>query len=251
MTPNNLIDIHALADGELHGEDKSQASDRLQSCASSRAEYESVLLLKQTLKQKCSAPAHDESWKSCRDRLDLIDKTKRAETFVGKYAWALCGVFLFTIISAAVFNRTAGGNVLNAADMTNVVSGMSPLALPSASGPSALKQWMNKILGRAPVQIEPQLQLRSVRQGWVNGRRAARFDFVDQKGPLALVVLEETDGVEGAELFGKESKYYRSQMENNQVLGWCEKGYGLFLISPRSIDELVPVAERLRVNRSQ
>ena len=62
---SDYLDIHALADGQLSGAEKSAAETRLSGCDASQREYQAVGILKDVLQSKCEPIECAETWSKC------------------------------------------------------------------------------------------------------------------------------------------------------------------------------------------
>lgn len=103
---SDWLEIHALADNELDAESEAEARKAVEGSPAAASEYRSVQTVKETLASKAVQAEVSDAWKKCRGRLDEIDKTHRAESFVGRFSWALSGLFVVALVSTAIYNRT-------------------------------------------------------------------------------------------------------------------------------------------------
>jgi anti-sigma factor RsiW len=244
------MQMHALADDELDDQAKATAAELAQKDPACHAEYQAVQSLKSLLKTHCCCTPPPSLWNQTVKRLDAIDRTRKAESFVGRYAWALCGVFLIMIVGAATTNRLAAKRSVHAGDMAEMASSLSPLALPSGSAPKVVHDMVSSVLGDAPVNAEPvDLTLRSVAEGLIDGFRVARLTFGDQKGTVALIIVKNADEVHGVQEDHQADGYRVGKLNSLHVVSWIDGGYALFVVGQRSADELCRVADALRAGR--
>lgn len=247
---NDWMQMHALADNELDEQAKAAATELVQKDPVCHAEYQAVQSLKSLLKTHCCSTPPPTLWNQTVKRLDAIDRTRKAESFVGRYAWALCGVFLVMIVGAATSNRLVAKRSVHAGDMAEMASSLSPLALPSGSAPKVVHDFVSNVLRDAPVTPEPvDLALRSVAEGTIDGFRVARLTFADQKGTVALIIVKNADEVHGVQDDHQTRGYQVGKLNNLHVVSWIEGGYALFVVGQRSADELCRVADALRAGR--
>src|SRR5690349_7885295 len=97
--------LHALADEELTPAEASVVRESLKHDPQAAAEYSAILNLKDIVRSNALQHSDEEVWKACVRRLDGIDKTRRVEGFVGRYAWALCGAMFLFILSGRAAMR--------------------------------------------------------------------------------------------------------------------------------------------------
>lgn len=244
---SEYLEFHALADGQLEGDDKSRVAEQILSDPSARAEYETVQILKQTVKRAYPPIPEPEVWQVCRGRLDAIDRSKKAEVFIGRHAWAICGLFIMLIISAAMFNRMTGRNRLYPADLGTMMSSMSPLPFGE---PSSAQQAMDARLGGSPVHI-PTTGLRPTRmmQGFVQGRNAIVVEFADRFGSANLIVIENIHEVEGLRQDGAQLAYSVGKLNDMNAVSWQSDGFICIIVGDRDVADLCAAASQIRIVR--
>lgn len=233
--------MNALADGELQGEEKDSALHAMASDPSAAAEYQWATLLKSQLRTKLPPVENDELWAACKERLNGLDKARRAETFVGKYAWAFCLIFLVGIFSAATINRFDRSRPLTNSHVAGLLNGLTPSSFSESS--DALES-VRQAVGIAPKQYPDRMHVKSLSIGTVDGRRAARLTFTDEIGDVNLYVVSSTSGVEGIE--GQEGGYRCGQINDYSAVCWTEYGRLFMLVSSRSHEDLIHAADEIR-----
>ena len=119
----DILQLHALADNQLDPNEAAQVQAALQKDPELMAEYHAVLSIKDCLQSKVSSVTCDETWRTCVGRLNEIDRTRRVEGFVGRYAWALCGVFFLFIVYGGISNRGKVGTAsMETADLAHMMT---------------------------------------------------------------------------------------------------------------------------------
>ena len=233
--------VHALADNELAGDEHTEASEAVASNPNAAAEYQWAKLLKSELKDKLPVAQNDDLWKSCQARLDAIDKANRAESFVGKYAWAFCLVFLVGIFSAAYMNRTGNRRPLTNEHVAGLLNGLTPF---SFSEPQDAIQSIQKRIGTAPAQLPQSTKMTSLAFGTVDGRQAAKVTYMDALGEIDMFVVSATDSIDGID---NQARGYRLGHINDwEALSWSESGNLFLLVSKRDPEQLKAVADQIR-----
>jgi hypothetical protein len=236
---SEYLELHALADGQLEGEAKLAAESRLRTCERSKAEYEAVQALKQTLETKCESLTCEKTWSRCQGRLREIEKTKRVENFVGKYAWGICGAFLLCIVVGGSLNRSGAG--VRPGDVARVSASMSPLSLGSST--SERRRVLEDFMG-GPMRIEPEkVQVVGAAKGVLNGHNVVKLDLADPSGPMAFFLFQNASQIlEGRERDG----FCACVVNGTNGLGWSEGQRSYLLIGDRPIDDLQVVAQAIR-----
>lgn len=241
---NDTLEIQALADGELDGEAKAAAAEAILQDTAARAEYETIVALKQTVKRACPPVDALEAWKVVRQRLDAIDKSKKAEVFIGRNAWALCSLFIVMIVGAAMFNRMTGKTRLYTGDVARVMSSMIPLP---TSTPSDVVRVAENELGAAPFRLPPaDLHPVGAARGLFEGRKALIVQLSDAGGTSRLLVVENVHEVEGLKCDGKQV-YSVGQLNGVNAVSWQCSGYICLLVGNRPMGDLLSIASTLRV----
>lgn len=236
----DLERMHALASGELDGDDKAQAERLCADDPACRAEHEWAALVRETVRTRCDAPkAEDqqECWSACQERLNAIDGTKRSEGFIGRFAWGLCGLFIVAIALAAGINRMGPPSQVSSQNMAGLVSGFSGSLAPNADsiGPES---------GVMTYEMPPRFEVHEVRYGEPEGIPTFRYQLSDQGGNLTLFIIQGYAGIEGLE--EAPSGFHRGQINTANVVSWAGDDTTAVLMGPRSLPELELAAERIR-----
>ncbi|MBL8065400.1 MAG: hypothetical protein JNM34_06020 [Chthonomonadaceae bacterium] len=225
--------IQAYADGELTETEVEAAAGAIANDPHAAAELEWATMTKSLLKSKVTSEFDPALWAKCRDRLDAIDKTKTTEAFVGKYAWALCLVFLAGILSAAFLNRAGAGRPLSTDHMASLFNGLTPFSFTGSQ--DAIDNMRSKV-GMVPSQLPNVARCVAAATGSIDGRRVGRFILDDGRGFVTLFVIEGTNGVEG--LSEADQSYQCGNINDAAAVSWKQSGYLCLLVGPRNIAEL-------------
>lgn len=243
---NEFEDIHALADGQIEGEAKARAAARILSDEAARAEYETVVLLKSTLARTCEPIPNPEGWKDVHERLVAIDRTRRAEVFVGRNAWALCAIFFVLIVSAAFFNRATGRNKLYTGDVARIMSSMVPMPLGTTS---EVEERVQSALGTVPFRVPAEgLRTTGFSKGYLDGNNAIMVNFVDSRGPTFLLIIENQHEVEGLRQDPNELGYSIGKLNGINAISWDCHGRICILVGERDFEDLQQVASQIRAS---
>lgn len=242
---DRLEQAHGLADNALTDAQQAEAIAMLKQDSTAHAEYEWAVVLKDQLRSKCVQPKSEECWGRVTAQLDAIDRTKKAERFVGRYSWGLACVFVIAIVSAAVFNRVNGGEEVSTRAIAGLVNGMAPITRP-ASAPEAQRELQNR-MGAVPVEVD-QLEVVGYNYGKMMGRDAATFALMDRTGALELMMIDGKITVDSMDS-NRSGIYSHGYINNAPCLVWNEDGFGFILSGRRSSLELIDAADQLRGQR--
>jgi anti-sigma factor RsiW len=238
------LELHAYADGELDRETEDRVRRQLQSDPSSSAEVASVQALKGALGRlqpvECKA-----EWRACVARLDELDKVKRTEGFVSRYAWALCGVIFLFILAGGITTRLAPSTSMASSDLARAVASLGASSKPTSQQPAEVRQWLDRLVGRASDLISPDgLVVLGANSGEVDGYRVAQIELRDREGDMALVVLNANMSL-GDMPTTTDPQFRAGQLQGVNCLAWNDGGYTLVLAANRPYDKLAEAAKNI------
>ncbi|HVL39964.1 MAG TPA: hypothetical protein VM328_11295 [Fimbriimonadaceae bacterium] len=237
------LELHALADGELEGAERQRVSERIANCEESAAEFQAIMRLKQVVAEKCHAPSYEESWQECRGRLAEIDSTRRIESFVGRYAWALCSMFLVFILGAGILNRSAADG-LRAGDVPAMMSSLSSVG---SAAPGEAREWIRKEGGVATsLESVRTFQVIDRAVGLHEGHKVLAVRLRDDVGDFAVLVVPGARVVDGVAPVSGRSDLSSGTLGRASCVTWQEGPVALILTGDRRVDELCELADALR-----
>lgn len=228
--------MHGLADGQLSPEEQIVAERLVETDAECRAELTWAKFLKSTLPQKCRMDADPEVWKQSLARFDTIDKTRRTEGFVAKYAWVLCVAVVMFIFSGAYVNRVVGSQTVGreqVAELFNPV-GTSRTPSPNLSTANALDLRNYSVVGYF--------------EGKAANRPSQYFRLQDRFGSLALVVIAGATNLEGIDNSTGVTGFLSGEMNGANCITWTMRGNTYVLASNRPVSELLDLAQGMVLN---
>ena len=238
------LELHALADGQLEGADRQRVSERVASCEESAAEYQAIVDLKKAVSAKCSPITCDQTWQKCRSRIEEVEKTRRIEGFVGRYAWALCSIFVVLIFGAGIMNRSLGDGV-RAGDVPAMMSSLSPL---SGAAPAEARDWIRRQTGAAPQVAQPAFQLVGRGIGLFEGRKVLGVRLRDREGEFVVLVLPGARIVDGVQPIEHRQDMSAGRMGQANCVTWQDGPVALIVTGPRDIDGLCALADQLKAD---
>ncbi len=236
------LELHAYADKELDRESEDRVTRQLQQDPASQAELDTILGLKSTLQTHCKGEACASQWKACVGRLDELDKVKRTEHFVGKYAWALCGLFFMFILVGGVATRMSGSKGMGSSDLARAVASLGQPSSPSSQQPAEVRRWLDSLVGKASELISPEnVVVGPVATGEIDGYRVAQINMRDGKGNLALLLMHADLDISDMPSWNGDMR--AGTLQGLNCLAWHKDGYTLVFAGDRPYDQL---EERLR-----
>lgn len=246
---SDWLEVHALVDDELGREDRERVQERIRACAASHAEWQAVRILRAVVKEKCVQPDCEQSWRSCCKRLDEIDRTKRVESFVGRYAWGICGIFLCVILGASWLNHANGGG-LNAGDVARAESSLAPLSVPRSQTTDSKWHWLQNELDRTMPVSSSSINLLGAARGYLqDGRKIVRADLEDRDGRMKLYIIESANRVDGGSQIDGHTQYNGARINDVNCITWTGQGAAYVLAGERPVDALCSVADQISGSR--
>lgn len=238
-------EIHALADGELSPEDAARVEAQVNQCPESLAEYKSLVALKETSRRLADTVTCEETWRKCQGRLAEIDRTRRVESFVGRWAWGFCSVFLALILGAGLLNR-ANSNPLHSADVARMMSSLGPSSSQTPAAPEQMRNWLR---GFAPGTIQlDRVRVVAAAEGVIDNRHVARLTLKDAQGYANLVIIPEVNEIADLQASDAPEGYCYGRVGEVPCVAWTESGYAFIVLADRSPQDLLGIAQGIRVH---
>ncbi|CAN5430017.1 hypothetical protein BH11ARM1_BH11ARM1_17760 [soil metagenome] len=235
------LELHAYADGQLSKQDEGRVRASLKQDAAAQAELDSILSLKKALHSvdavECSA-----AWAKCVGRLDELDKANRTESFVGRYAWALCGVFFLCILGGGMFNRMSPGSQMQAADVARAAASLTPAAGPRSQEPAEVAHFLDDLVGKASKSLTPdRLQVVNGATGEVDGHRVSKLGLHDADGDLCLIIINDVLDLSNLKQ-ASDPNFRVGSLQGMNSVAWTENNVTMILAGNRPFDALVSAA---------
>jgi hypothetical protein len=238
--------LHALADNELTPEERTAALAEMQSDEAAQAEYHSILAMKDAVKSKLETPDADALWQKCRSRFDEIDKTKRVEAFVGRYAWGICGLFFVAILVGGVFNRSIPKSV-QPNDVAGYVASMSPVPVTRGESQAALEPELKQVVGEAFRKRPAQMFITGRGHNNIPGERTSFVRLTDDFGNVAVMALYDVRKVENLWDYDADTNFKCAKFDDANALFWNrDDGVICMVIGQRSYNELYEIVQNMR-----
>ncbi|HSI72038.1 MAG TPA: hypothetical protein VK934_02580 [Fimbriimonas sp.] len=238
------VELHAYADGELDKASAEHVRRQLQSDPASSAEVASIKSFKGMMSRVESVECQSE-WKACVGRLDELDKVRRTEGFVTRYAWALCGVIFLFILAGGITTRLAPSTSIASSDLARAVASLGPTSKPTSQQPKEVREWLDRLVGRASDLISPTgLVVLGANTGEIDGHRVSQIELRDNAGDLALVVINK-DMTLGDMPSTTDERFRAGQLQGVNCLAWNDEGYTLVLAANRPYAQLAEAAKNI------
>lgn len=239
------LDLHAVADGQLAPERRAELEAQLAGDPAAQKELDSILAMKSMLKSNAETPECAELWRACRSRLDELDKARRVENFVGRYAWGICGSFLVLILVAGVFQRSRSGHVASN-EVSSYVAGLAPISVPRNQNNVVLDQKLKAVIGQTFANRPGQMVISGVGENTVPGQRSQFVQLSDQFGRVAVVAMPDVRQVDGLTTFDINPRFGCSTVDGVNALFWKrEDNVICMVVGNRTYDELYDIVQAM------
>jgi hypothetical protein len=238
-------DLHALADNELANEQRAALLAQLESDPQAQAEYRSILAMREALKSKLESPETEVLWQKCRSRFDELDKTRRVESFVGRYAWGICGLFFVAILFGGVLNRAIGKRV-QPNEVAGYVASLSPVSVPRTQNQAELDPALKQVVGETFIRRPNRMLVTAVGQNSTPGERTSYVQLADEFGKVAVVALHDVTKVDGLYAYESDPNYFCAKLDGLNALFWKrEDGKICMVVGQRDYNELYGIVQAM------
>lgn len=247
------IDIHALADGEMDRATAADLRERIKADPSAQAEHDAILNLKDLIKIHSLKYECDETWKICVGRLNELDRAKKVQGYVGKYAWALCGVLFVLILGGRYAVKDVRGDSARATDLARIFVGGQSSQTPMSPDE---QRYVHQILSRAKGAIT-NLRMLHGSSGMMDDVPVNCYRLQDNSGLLSLydisanVNFEDTDKIPTMPNLSAGVIASADSTKHINCVVWSNEGHTLVLSGPRSVEALESVATELGSSMAQ
>ena len=243
---NEKIDLHAFADGQLTSEEQMLIKAQLKADPNLASEVDSIHNLKSFVANNACKLTCEDTWSMCVSRMNELDRVKKTESFVGRYAWALCGSFAVLIAVAGVFHKANAPTSVQNADFAKAMSGLYLRSTPVSPNKQATDKYLDDLLGQAAKTVNSDHMIVKDRAtGFVDGHPITKLCVQDKIGLLCVVVIEDAVRIEGLEVSPEFPGYGLGKLGNGNCIKWDVSGRTIILAGERTYADLVTAAKAL------
>lgn len=238
-------EVHAHADGELDKVEGAEVEAVLARDPRAAAEHQWAVYLKELLYSKHLKPDHAEAWQKGLARLDAIDAltgNTKVESFVGRFSWGFVATLFAVILFAGFLNRGSG----QISDQQLAGLFMANTTERSVDGTSEADNYVRRETGYALPQIESLIEVTSVGKGSIEGREFLKVDLQDNSGAFELYIFQGANRFESLEPISGRSEFFGGTVNNQSCVAWSKSGATYILVAPRTTDEVLSMADRMR-----
>lgn len=245
----NPLDLHGLADEQLSPEEAARVREALKSDPTAVVEFNSILNLKDFVKERAACYKSEETWVVCVGRLNELDRARRVEGFVHRYAWGVCAVLFLFVLTGRMMVRGVQGQTVQSADLFHGTSGLIPHQMPVSADAAARDRWLDEVLGQAKQAIDTnRVAVVGGASGIWNGLKVSQLELVDNGGRLKLVIVPGLVNWQDTALMPGQPPVYAGVINGTNCVAWNSHGNSLLLVAQRPYDDLQSVAARIALH---
>ena len=188
------LNLHAYVDGELSSSERVEVQKLLGESQEALREVEAIQNVKQVLGDRLPEVIGGASWKACVRRLDEIDKARRVERIVGKYAPAMCSVFFVAIVAGGLVSRNHTGTPSTGRNLTAMLGRMRFDKSPANEEKTV---WLKSLIDNSKMSTPDRLQIRESDDCEIDGMIVQRVVLRDDVGDVTLLMIPRPIEFEG------------------------------------------------------
>lgn len=235
-------DLHALADGELSNKEAASLREALKADPRAAAEVDAILNLKDVLRESSIRHENEEAWRACVGRLNELDKSRRVEGFVGRYAWVLCGLMFAFIVSGRFAMHEVQGDSVETPEFARI--------LPTSNRSTVLNAQQSReadrVLKALKGSLDPkEIQISPPTIGTVHGNPTVLVFLRDRVGDMSLAEVEGTLNPQDTMPLSGHPDMGVSVANGRTCLVWHAGGHTYLLSGDREVESLQSVAQQL------
>lgn len=236
------LDLHAYADKQLDPQEMARVADAIKQSPEAQKELEAIQQLKSCLQSKAEQPECGAAWKECVSRFNEMDRVKVTESFVGKYAWALCVVLFVALVGGGILNRARGGSV-GLGEVASITSDLVPMGGQSQMRrPEQLRSWISDQTGyQTKSNFDPSRIETVAYSDQANGRNVM-LRVRDDRGTIDVLYLPNVNINEGEALGGN---MLGGKVNGLNCVTWHDGDIQVMVIGSRDANDLRSFAQSL------
>lgn len=241
-------DYHAFVDGELNSNERVNVQLDVANSPQGQREVEAISNLKALLLHKALKPKSEQAWTLCVKRLDELDKAKRVETIVGRFAPALCGVFFLAIVVGGMLSRHQGARP-NWSPLTppNESGWITKKTHPKSQADVAKIHWLDQLIKQSKVSTPDKLVILHVYKGVMEGELWSRVVARDSKGDIDILVVPNHIQFEGLNSMAGHPGYFVGRLGRANCITRRDDTFSIVVTANRAYDELADVMSYIKI----
>lgn len=243
---NDLIQrLHALADAQLTEAEQKEIHAAMQVDVTLKVQYTAIIDLKTAVSGLPREDAQPELLAAVRSRLSEIDRVSKADWFVSRYAWSLCGLVLVSIIGAGTYTRMTAGGKVKIGDVQSYNASL--VGSPISGAAHGVENWIKRSLGLGQNQRVKIVQEEFGTLGGVPTARVILSSPDTTNSTLTLFVIESPSKLGGMEVDPANRRFQEGRLGSYNCVNWGQGSYQMLLIGSDSFSNLENVAGSLNV----
>jgi len=197
-----------------------------------------------TQRKALVAPS-EQAWKSCVVRLNEIDKARRVESIVGRFAPALCGVFFIAIVLGGLVARHRSDQVAPKVNIARLLPGKSTA---SSQSDQEKLEWYKHLLNQSKMSTPDPLTLRQVSICLYQGAPVTQLRASDGNGELIILLIPKPLEISDMTPMQDHPEYRLGRYRDMNCISRPEGDNTTVILARRSYEDLAGVMAQLPVN---
>jgi|GEM_PF-2062449 len=188
------LKLHAYVDGELSEHERAEVLSLLRQSDETKREVEAIQALKTLVADKTPKVSVDSSWQACVRRLDELDKARKVERIVSKYAPAFCSLFFVAIVTGGMISRNHGSTNTSGRNLTAMLGRMR---FDKSPVNEERQNWLKSLIETSKMSTPDRLQIRQADACEIDGMKVQRVVLRDDIGDVTLLLIPRLIEFEG------------------------------------------------------
>ncbi len=241
------LDLHAYVDGELSRERSDQVKLSLSGSAEDLREAEAISSLKQMLATRTTQPESAAEWNKCVSRLNEIDKTRKVERVVSKYAPAFCGALLGVILATGLLHKRSDPGHISSPDLAKMAGSLEPMRPPKKQLGFNEDRWLGGLINQSKLSTPDHLTVRGVSNGQIGGIPVRSFSARDEKGDVTILVVRQELDLEGMTPMTGHTNLLAGKLNGVNCVVQTGKDHTIFIVAQRTFEDLASVSSQVAI----
>ncbi len=234
------IEFHAFVDGELSTSQVAEMEALIESSPIASREIQAIRQLKEFVWTKSSQVDAKDEWKSCVLRLNEIDKARRVEFVVGRFAPALCGIFFLVIVAGGLVSRRHDSNYASPLH-PNLARFYGGLNAPKSPVDGNKEIWLKNLINQSWLSTPDHPQFRGGFSYEMDGVPVRRVQVRDGAGDVTVLFIQRHIEFEGMTPMDTHPGFMAGRVNNMNCVARSENVNTVAVIADRPYEDLVSV----------
>ncbi len=241
------MDLHAFVDGELSSNEADAVKTSMATSPSVAREVEAIRNLKVGLRANVVMPDSADAWKACTRRLDELDKTKRIESLVGRFAPAMCATLFVGILLVGRFSHHSDGRNYSGPDLARAFGTLSTQKATPNGLSKDMARWEDWLIHQSKTSTPDHLTLRGVKTGFIDGIPVTQLSARDQNGDFKIYEVRQPIVLDGMQPLQGHADLQMGMLNGENCVVRQQGQSTLLIVGDRNFEDLATVAAQVTI----